>query len=107
MFVGEYFQVCISRKHSNSRAIGAAIGSLGRHTQIASSGVPIFDSRMEVFFKVDSDSVTIACLTALIRESDFLHFTTDADRDIWIYEACCGPFLSKVSHFYGLIWSSW
>ena len=66
MFVGEYFRVHISQKHSNPKVIGAAIGALGRHTQVTSSGVPVFDSRMEVFFKVDSDSATVACLTALI-----------------------------------------
>ena len=65
MFVGEYFHARNFRKHSNSRIIGAAVGALGRHTQVTSSDVPVFDSRMEVFFKVDSDYATIACLTAL------------------------------------------
>ncbi|KAL9130162.1 MAG: hypothetical protein Q9175_007099 [Cornicularia normoerica] len=32
--------------------VGAALGSLGRHTQVTPDGMPIFDSRMEVFFKI-------------------------------------------------------
>ena len=32
--------------------VGAARGSLGRHTQITPDGMPIFDSRIEVLFKV-------------------------------------------------------
>lgn len=31
---------------------GAAIGSLGRHTQIIPDGMPVFDDRVEVLFKV-------------------------------------------------------
>ena len=33
---------------------GAALGSLGRHTQVKPDGLPNFDSRMVVLFKVDS-----------------------------------------------------
>ncbi|KAF6233129.1 hypothetical protein HO173_008673 [Letharia columbiana] len=32
--------------------VGAAVGSLGRHTRVTPDGMPIFDGRMEVFFKI-------------------------------------------------------
>lgn len=39
-------------KFADTEYAGAARGGLGRHTQITPDGIPIFDGRMEVLFKV-------------------------------------------------------
>ena len=45
---------------------GAARGSLGRHTQITPDGMPIFDSRMEVLFRVGPVVPMLVYLIVLI-----------------------------------------
>lgn len=55
MFVGKLPQLCIAHKFLELKYAGAAIGSLGRHTQITSDGMPVFDSGVEVLFKVGPD----------------------------------------------------
>lgn len=52
MFVGKYLLLNRYRAFVDFDCAGAALGSLGRHTQVTPDGMPIFDSRMEVFFKV-------------------------------------------------------
>lgn len=52
MFVDRSFQL---RKHFNFADLGwagAALGGLGRHTQITPDGIPIFDDHVEVTSKV-------------------------------------------------------
>ena len=55
MFVGKYLQLGRYRNFVDCDYAGAAIGSLGRHTQVTPDGMPVFDGRMEVFFKVGPD----------------------------------------------------
>lgn len=64
MFVGKYLlgRYC---KFVNLECVGAARGSLGRHTQITPDGIPIFDSRMEVLFKVSPDAHKLVYLVVL------------------------------------------
>ena len=45
--------------------LGAAIGALGRHSQVTPDGLPVFDNRMKVFFEVVTDDPTVAYLTVL------------------------------------------
>ena len=52
MFVGKYVQLARDGNLTDLYCAGAAIGSLGRHTHVTPDGMPIFDERMEVFFKV-------------------------------------------------------
>ena len=55
MFVGKYLQLGRYCNFVDCDYAGAAIGSLGRHTQVTPDGMPVFDGRMEVFFKVGPD----------------------------------------------------
>ncbi len=52
MFVGRIFQLGKHSKSADLGCAGAALGGLGRHTQITPDGMPIFDDRTEVAFKV-------------------------------------------------------
>ena len=52
MFVGKEPQLGIAHKFLELKYAGAAIGSLGRHTQITPDGMPVFDNGVEVLFKV-------------------------------------------------------
>ncbi len=52
MFVGMYLPPGRCHKLNEIECLGAAIGSLGRHTQITPDGMPVFDGRVEVLFKV-------------------------------------------------------
>lgn len=55
MFVGNFLQLGRYHKVVDLKRAGAAIGSLGRHTQITPDGMPVFDHRVEVLFKVGPD----------------------------------------------------
>lgn len=55
MFVGKYLQLRGYRSFVDFQYLGAAIGDLGRHTQITPDGMPVFDIRVEVLFKVSAD----------------------------------------------------
>ena len=55
MFVGRYLRQERSSVFVDLRCAGAAIGSLGRHTQITPDGMPVFDHGVEVLFKVSPD----------------------------------------------------
>ena len=60
MFVGKIPWIAGSCKLSTYDSfVGAAIGALGRHTKVTPEGSPVFDSRMEVFFKVVLETPTI------------------------------------------------
>ena len=52
MFVGKYLQLSRHRKYAKPKCEGAAVGSLGRHTEVTSESIPIFSDRAEVFGKV-------------------------------------------------------
>lgn len=52
MFVGKHLQLWRYYQFAHLTYAGAAIGSLGRHTQITHDGMPVFDDRVEVLFKV-------------------------------------------------------
>ena len=69
MFVGEYLQLGRYRKLNEIEYLGAAIGSLGRHTQITPDGMPVFDDRVEVLFKVGGHISKLIHLNLLILAS--------------------------------------
>lgn len=52
MFVGKYLLPSGYRTIVDSQCTGAAVGGLGRHTQFTPDGIPVFDGRMEILFKV-------------------------------------------------------
>ena len=52
MVVGKTFQLGKHSKFADIRYAGAALGGLGRHTQITPDGMPIFDDHVEIAFKV-------------------------------------------------------
>ncbi len=69
MFVGKYLWLGRFYKILNPKCAGAAIGSLGRHTQITPDGTPILGSRFEVLLKVSRVERKLAYLTILNRMS--------------------------------------
>ena len=46
----------------NSIFAGAATGSLGRHSQISTDGMPVFDERFVVLFKVSTTTIKLVHL---------------------------------------------
>lgn len=50
MFVGKYLQLGRFCKVVDIECAGAAIGGLGRHTNVTPDGMPIFNGRMEMLF---------------------------------------------------------
>lgn len=59
MFVGRIIQLEIYPNVVDLECAGAAIGGLGRHTQIRPDGMPIFDDRVEVTFKVGANDLNL------------------------------------------------
>ena len=59
MFVGRIIQLEKYPKFVDLGFVGAAIGGLGRHTQIRPDGMPIFDDRVEVTFKVGANDLNL------------------------------------------------
>ena len=52
MFVGRLSQSKNYSKYADLGYAGAALGGLGRHTQITPDGMPIFDGHTKVTFQV-------------------------------------------------------
>ena len=63
MFVGTDSQLSGNYKSAELKYAGAAVGSLGRHTQITPDGMPIFDDGVEVMFKVSPESSDLVLYT--------------------------------------------
>lgn len=60
MFVGRPFQSENYSELVNLGCAGAAIGGLGRHTRITPDGMPVFDDRVGVTFKVDATFLNLS-----------------------------------------------
>ena len=75
-----------SRDVSDDHNLGAAIGNLGRHTPIDSTGMPIFDHRAEVFLIVSYPPIHRVVKLDANRLLDHICLAIDADIDLRFHE---------------------
>ena len=55
MVVGKQFPLGRYHRFAEIERLGTAIGSLGRHSQVTSEGMPVFNARAEVLLKVSPE----------------------------------------------------
>ena len=55
MVVGQQFPSGFGDRSAELERLGTAAGSLGRHSQVTSEGMPVFDARAEVLLKVSPE----------------------------------------------------